>query len=91
MIVPLAVILRARSGLRIFIPRVKPVGSIWGPINQNAAPQNLGSTNIVTANNRVFVARQEKGTYDLAGSGNCIVRAYQVGTANVSTMPLLLE
>jgi outer membrane protein assembly factor BamB len=63
---------------------------LWA-VDQNAAPLNLGPTNLVTTNNRVFVVRQEKGLFDPAGSGNCIVQAYQVGTPNVPVTSLLLE
>jgi hypothetical protein len=67
-------------------------GSMWGPINQNAAPQNLGPTNIVAANNRVFVVRNEKAYHDVSGTtGDCIVQAYQVGTPIVAPTSLLLE
>jgi hypothetical protein len=66
--------------------------SIWGPINQNASPVNLGPINLITANNRVFVVRQEKGLYDISGTtGNCIVQAYEVGTPIVPATSLLLE
>lgn len=64
---------------------------IWGPINQNASPLNLGPSNLVTANNKVFVVRQEKGIYDPAGMGNCIVQAYEVGTSIAGPTSLLMD
>lgn len=65
---------------------------IWGPINQTATPVNLGPTNLVTANNRVFVVLQEKGVGDISGTtGDCIVEAYEGGTPIVGPTSLLLE
>jgi len=66
------------------------ISPIW-VVPQNAAPLNFGPTNLVTANNRVFVVRQENGVSDPAGSGNCIVQAYQVGAPIVAPTSLLLE
>ncbi len=65
----------------------------WGPVAKDpAAPTNLGPTNMVAANNKVFVVRNEKGYHDSSGTtGNCIVEAYQVGAASLAPMSLLLQ
>jgi hypothetical protein len=67
------------------------ISPIWS-VPQNATPLNFGPTNLVTANNRVFVVRQEKGLYDISKTtGNCIVQAYEVGTPIVGATSLLME
>jgi len=64
---------------------------LW-EVAQDAATLNSGPNNIITANNKVFVVRNEKGFYDSSGStGNCIVQAYQMGTVNVPVITLLLD
>ena len=63
---------------------------IWPSINQNAAPLNLGPTNIVTANNRVFVVRHKGIIMTPAGPGNCIVQAYQVATPNLVSHAIVI-
>ncbi|MCX5890595.1 MAG: hypothetical protein NTY36_14280 [Deltaproteobacteria bacterium] len=66
------------------------ISPIW-TVTQNTTPLNFGPPNLVTANNRVFVVRQEKGLGDPTGTGNCIVQAYEVGAPIVGATSLLME
>ncbi len=66
--------------------------SVWGPIIKNEAPTNLGPFNMVAANSKVFVVRNQNGPSDESGStGKCIVEAYQAGVTTAPVTSLLLQ
>ncbi len=67
-------------------------GSMLWEAPKIAAALNTGPQNIIIANNKVFVVRNEKGFYDSSGNtGNCIVEAYQIGAVTAPITSLLLQ
>ncbi len=68
------------------------MGNLLWEAPQIAAALNTGPQNIITANNKVFVVRNQKPFNDSSGTtGNCIVEAYQVGAAIAAPTSLLLQ
>ncbi len=69
---------------------------LWGPINKDAAAITNGPVTMVTANNKVFVVRQQNPHRvtpygSPTNTGDFIIQAYQIGATTAPMTSLLLQ